>query len=182
MAEEDVWKADSADSLPAPGGKRGFFYLFCGSRFYSPRREHRPVLGGGGRSVGASNLSIFGKRELLAHCREDTQGFQPRPQRLLTVLPSADALQRVTHSCALKMSTDRPPQAKTLSLAGLGPRPWTPNPHRAHLTSGPLLAGAPPAPEGCAARLLLWKQQLGVREAGSWGRHPQSPRVEFSRL
>ena len=103
---EDVWKADSADSLPAPGGKRGLFYLFCGSRFYSPCREHRPVLGGGERSVGAPNLSIFGKRELLVHCREDTQGFQPRPQRLLTVLPSADALQRVTHSCALKMSTD----------------------------------------------------------------------------
>lgn len=60
-------------------------------------------------------------------------------------------------------------------MAGLGPSPRTPNPRWAHLMSGPLLAGAPPAPEGCAAKLLLWKQQLGVREAGGLGKAPPEP-------
>ena len=55
---EDVWKADSEDSLPAPGGKRGLFYHFCGSRFYSPCREHRPVLGGSRRAAGRCVLSV----------------------------------------------------------------------------------------------------------------------------
>lgn len=163
MGEEDVWKADSADSLPAPGGKGGALLSFLWVMILFPTPEHRPVLVGGmGGSVDVSDRSIFGKCELLAHCREDTQGFQPRPQRLLTlVLPSADALQRVTHSCALKMSIDhrrrRPGPPPSALHTGLIWR-WPPPHWGAHLPLKDAQLG-----------LLLWKPQLGVREAGGPG-------------
>ena len=113
-------------------------------------------------SVDVSDRSIFGKCEVLAHCRADTQGFQPRPQRLLTlVLPSADALQRVTHSCALKMSIDpqrrRPGPPPSALHAGLFWR-WPPPRWGAHLPLKDAQLG-----------LLLWKPQLGVREVGGRG-------------
>ena len=113
-------------------------------------------------SVDVSDRSIFGKCEVLAHCRADTQGFQPRPQRLLTlVLPSADALQRVTHSCGLKMSIDpqrrRPGPPPSALHAGLFWR-WPPPRWGAHLPLKDAQLG-----------LLLWKPQLGVRAVGGGG-------------
>lgn len=46
MGEEDVCKADSADSLPAPGGEGRLFFLWVTILFPTP--EDRPVLGRGG--------------------------------------------------------------------------------------------------------------------------------------
>ena len=53
MGEEDVWKADSADSLPAPGGKGGALLSFLWVMILFPTPEHRSVLGGGAGGGGA---------------------------------------------------------------------------------------------------------------------------------
>lgn len=147
---------------------------------FVPHTRGQASPGAGWGSVDVSDRSIFRKHELLAHCGEDTQGFQPRPQRLLTlVLPSADALRRVTHSCARKMSID--PWRRR-------PRRWTAGPPPAALYARLIWRQPPPRwgahlpLKDAQLRLFLWKPQLGVREAGAWGLHPGSPRMEFSRL
>ncbi|KAI4558121.1 hypothetical protein MJT46_012763 [Ovis ammon polii x Ovis aries] len=164
------WAGLSLQDLSSPRG--GTCAPAVGARFPNPRTTKE--LPQSVQSMGMSGLFWFGS-------------LSATPQGLLgcgvtglgTVEKRADALRRVTHSCARKMSID--PWRRR-------PRRWTAGPPPAALYARLIWRQPPPRwgahlpLKDAQLRLFLWKPQLGVREAGAWGLHPGSPRTEFSRL
>lgn len=59
MAEEDVWKADSADSLPAPGAKGGSFIFSVGYDFIPHARSTGQSWGAGAGGGGAAGSVLL---------------------------------------------------------------------------------------------------------------------------